>query len=210
MAKGPIVTKAVEAVIAHVYQDHPKWKAPEIQNEVSYLLRTDNPRLPSHWPGLSKVQKVLATVRKQAKELPDDPQAKPWNMATLDDHPIPTEAIPEVLRIWALRMESGISFSIREAKWAARLSAFIFPGSQYARLKISALASKYAQLELIYRLINWPFDSTILDRVLMGVKGPATVDLRGFEPYIPIIATLGGGEEWLEDFIKTLRGGKSK
>ena len=206
MAKGPIVTKAVEILIARVYQKHRKWKAPEIQREVSYLLHAENPGLPSHWPGLSYVQKVLAIVRKKAKELPD-PQEKPWSMATLDEYPISPEAIPEVLRIWALRMESGISFTIREAKWAARFSAFILSESGYGRRTISTLASQYARLEVVYQLVGHPFDSIIYDRELMGVKRKYIADLRGFEPFIPILAEQEDGMERLEDFIKTLRGG---
>lgn len=208
MAKGPIVTEAVEALIAQVYQGHPKWKALEIQHEASYLLHAENPGLPSRWPGLSCVQKVLAIVRKKEKE-PPNPQEKPWSMATLDEYPISPEAIPEVLRIWTLRMESGISFTIREAKWAARFSAFVLDGSGYARRTVSTLASRYARLELIYRLINWPFDSTVYDRELMGLKREAITDLRDFEPLIPIIVAQEDGEERLEDFIKILRGGTS-
>jgi len=158
-------------------------------------------------PELSTLMGRISDYSKKNKD--PDPEDKPWNMATLDLYPIPPEAIPEVLRIWALRMEGGESFTIREAKWVARLSAFILPISPYTRLQIAAYARKYALLESIYQLLKWPFDTTILDRILMGVKGPETVDLKGFEPYIPLIATLGDGEERLEDFIKILRGGTS-
>lgn len=211
MPKGPPITDAVEALIARIYQDHPKWKARVIQKEVEYLLHAENPGLPSHWPGLSKVQKVLATIRKKAKELPDDPQDKPWNMATLDEYPISPEAIPEVLRIWALRMESGISFTIREAKWAARFSAFILDGSKYSRRTISTLASQYARLEVVYQLVGRPFDSTIFERELMGVKRKYTADLRGFKPFLPILTAKGDGMEQLKGFIKDIKKvGKSK
>jgi hypothetical protein len=200
MAKGPIVTDAVEALIAKVYRKYPKWKAPMVREEVDYLLHKDNPKLPPGWPSLSKVQKVLATIRKKANELPDSPQDKPWSTATLDEHPIPPEAIPGVLKVWKLRAEKGDSFTIREAKWAARLSALITDPE-----KLSARASEYAHLELIYQLIGRPFDTTRMDRLLMGLT--LTITLKnGFEGFLPLLAQQEDGVAQIRD----LRSGKGK
>ena len=162
MAKGPIVTPEVEAFIASVYKEHPKWKAKEVHNEVSHNLHKKDAKLPPGWPGLSTVQKVLATVRKSIKETPLDPQDKSWSMGTLDEYPIPPDAIPAVLKVWASRQKKEESFTIREAKWTARLSHFILD-IEY----LEKIMGNYARTELMYRLIGEPFDSTTADQALM-------------------------------------------
>ncbi len=181
MAKGPLVTGEIEALIGTVYRNHPKWKAPMVRNEVSRILRKENSKLSSTWPSLSTVQKVLATFRRKAKELPDDPQDKPWSMATLDRPnipPIPPEALPAVLNVWKLRIDSlewNFSFSIREAKWAARLSALITDTEE-----LSTRASQYARTEILYQLLDRPFDSRGLDSLIMGRFGEdAKRDITG-------------------------------
>jgi hypothetical protein len=187
MAKGPIITNAVEAIIAAVYQKHPKWKAPEVRNEVSHLLRKDNPQIPSGWPSLSSVQKVLATVRRTAKD--DIPQKKPWSMATLDEHPIPPEAIPFVLNVWKLRVAREEGFTIREAKWVARLFRFSAEGiKDIVFIKwLSDVASTYAQLELLYLLIKEPLDTTLLDANFMDIPR-AVISDDFFKHYLVYLA----------------------
>ena len=45
MPKGPLVTEAVEILIASVYDEHPKWTAAKVQRIVSALLRKYNTEL---------------------------------------------------------------------------------------------------------------------------------------------------------------------
>lgn len=173
MAKGPLVTDAVEALIATVYRKHLKWKAPEVQREVSYILHKDNPKLPKEFPSLSTVQKVLAKIRKPHP----DPQEKPWSTASLDSYPIPPEALRVVLKVWKFCIEKGQGFTIREAKWVARLSAL-----EQDTERLFSLASRHARIELIFELIGRPFDSTGLDRLLMGLPVDIFKDLPSFFP----------------------------
>lgn len=177
MAKGPLVTPEVEALIASVYQRHSKWKAPVVRNEVSYILRKNNPKLPPGWPSLSKVQKVLATIRNPQ---PDVSQEKYWSMATLDDYPIPPGAIAAVLKVWKFRKRKKQDLTIREAKWAARLSALETDIGE-----LSARAGSYAYIEWLYQLIDRPFDSTMLDHGLMGIPLVATFEGLFLEPSRP-------------------------
>ena len=197
MAKGPIVTKEVEARIASVYQKHPKWKAPQVRSEVNFLLRKNNPELQYSWPSLSTVQKVLATVRRRMKELPVAPQDKPWSIATLDQYPILPEALPTVLKVWKSRIEKGEGFTIREAKWMARLSRLITDIET-----LSAKTSQYARTELIYELIGQSFDSTYLDRLLMGLP----VTLTTPRSLLPFLAEQEDGLAQIRELVK----GKSK
>ena len=219
MAKGPLVTDEIEAFIASIYQKHPKWKGPAIRNEASYILHKNNPKLPVGWPSLSSVQKVLATARKKANELPDTPLDKPWRMTALDKYPeleieSPTpEAISAMLGVWKFRREQAVAvagqwssdmqeqpFTIREAKWAARLSALFKDDLQ----KLSDMASRYARLELIYQLIGRPFDSTTADNILLMEK--PIFGKRGdeFEAFLPLLAN----REDAIDQIRDLKEGK--
>jgi hypothetical protein len=217
MAKGPLVTDAVEVLIAAVYQKHPKWKAPVVRNEVDFHLHKDNPKLPPGWPSLSTVQKVLAKVRKPRSP---DPQEKPWSIATLGDYPIPPEALPKVLELWKYTLElpplspevvstlqrltkpiieehhlpetllEEISekaerreLTIREAKWAARLSYVKPPndgilGIPFVRGQkipfpsvawLHLIALMYADAEMTMELIGRHFTSKALDRFIVGL-----------------------------------------
>lgn len=206
MAKNPIVTEEVEILIAEFHSRHPSWKAKDVQARVSQVLYNRNPKLPPGWPGLSTVQKVLTKIRKKESELSPDPEDRPWSMATLDDYPISPEAIPAVLEVWKSRIEQKQGFTIREAKWAARLSAI-------PRLKditrLFSRASQYARLELIYQLIDRPFNSTIIDALLCYLT--ITPDLAGgadaFEALLPVLA---GVREDAVDQIRDLKQGKIK
>jgi hypothetical protein len=159
MAKGPIV----EAIIAAVYQKHPKWKAPEVRNEVSHLLRKDNPQIPSGWPSLSSVQKVLATVRKNMREIPLDPRDKPWSTASMAQYPIPAEALPSILELWVWTRENlNSKLTIRQAQWAARFYT-VAKDTQ----DLSGFVRGHTLLEVTCELIGKPFeDSHIIDLVM--------------------------------------------
>ena len=66
------------------------------------------------------------------------------------------------------------------------------------------MASRYARLELIYQLIDRPFDSTMADYLLMGV--PIITDAaHEFEAWLPLLA----GREDSFDQIRGLKQGKS-
>ena len=179
MAKGPIITEGVETLIARVYNEHPKWKAPEVQAEVSYRLHKKNPNLPPGWPSLSSVQKVLATVRKKRKEIPEDPLHKPWSIGTLDKYPIPADNLPSVLKVWKLQEEKAYKLrntfpfdfplTIREAKWVSRLCQMIPDDLE----KLSLTATIYAEGEEISERLGHPyFDSTELDYDLVKPDRP--------------------------------------
>jgi hypothetical protein len=155
MAKAPLVTDAVRALIARVHQKYPKWKAPKVQKEVTYLLHKDNPKLPPGWPSLSTVQKVLALIRKNRLV---DPKDKPWSLSSLAEYPIPPEALPTVMSSYKKRLAEDDVLPIREALWTARLYKLIDPPDL-----VRDWAFLYALDEMISELQGKPFDSTKLD-----------------------------------------------
>lgn len=217
--RGPqIKDTAVEVLIAEVHQKHPKWKAPKVRNEVSLVLRKNNSKLPTSWPSLSAVQKVLAIVRRKIKEHPILPQDKPWSTAMLnkaspnneDNYPIPPEALPMVLKVWKSRIEKGEGFTIREAKWTARFS-FLEKDIE----KLYFLASRHARTELMFELVGHPFDSTGLDMLVMGMPMSISKDIASA---IPLLAEqredkergIKDGVEQIKDDIAEKKVGKGE
>jgi len=193
MAKGPIVTPQVEAFIASIYEKHEKWKAPEVHNEVSFLLHQRNPKLPPGWPSLSTVQKVLATVRKQKTLRPED---RPWSMGTLNEYPIAPDTIPIVLDVWKFREEQIYRFkfdgievpdhdrnhlTIRQAKWVNRLSHLEMPGvMDNGNIgDLSWIASIYADNERISELTCNPLNTFIDDAAISFLEYPYHNDEEG-------------------------------
>ena len=143
------------------------------------------------WPGKPPELEVLERKISLLRNHPvDGPQDKPWHMGTLDEYPLPPEAIPAVLGVWKYRREQAFAvtgqwssdmqiqpFTIREAKWAAWLSALFKDDLP----ELSDIASRYARLEIIYQLIGRPFDSTKADIILlMKLPFSGTKDLTNF------------------------------
>jgi hypothetical protein len=121
--RGPSVPPEVEDLIAEVFRNHQKWKAPAIRNEVLSVLRKQTPKPPEGWPSLSYVQKVLATVKKNMNA--PHPEDKPWSIADLSLYDIAPDSLPAVLAVWKLELERGEALSVRHAKWVSRLSGFL-------------------------------------------------------------------------------------
>ena len=169
MAKGPLVIEKIEVLIGVVYKKYPKWKAPAVRSEVSHILHINNPELPRSFPSLSTVQKVLAKIRKPHS----DPQEKPWSMATLDQYPIPPEALPAVRRVMRWRVSCDEPFTIREAKWVSRLyTIFDVVEDQQDLMEWSA---GLARREYYCPLLNKDFTTPDLDELVTRLekKGPS-------------------------------------
>lgn len=92
------MTPHIEALIASIYEKHPKWKAPAVRYEAISVLRKKDRTLPKDWPSLSTVQKILAKVRREAGKA--DPEDRPWSLGSLLEYPIPPEALPAVIKVY--------------------------------------------------------------------------------------------------------------
>jgi len=192
MAKGPLVTEAVEIMIGNVHRNHPKWKASEVRNEVRILLGEKNPGLPPSFPSLSTVQRVLAELRKRYREAPKDPLHEPWSMGTLDQYPLAPNTIPFVLKVWKLLEEKAyqlryfrppfdLPLSIREAKWVSRLCHVIPDDIE----RLSLTSTIYAEGEELSERLGHPiFDTTELDYDLMKPNRPLPSELIAIMEHI--------------------------
>lgn len=163
MAKGPLITGKVKQLIAQVFLEKPGLRAKEIQAEVSRRMNENG----GNWPSLSVVEKLLVDIRKRHNESitsPDNLDA-PWHMGILEKYPVSPEAIPYILKAlwWGSKNFKELEFTIRQAKWAARLYGFESlknPGCLY-------LASFwYAHYEKICELSKADFDTRWFDDVL--------------------------------------------
>jgi len=169
MAKGPIITPQVEALIASIYEEHPKWKAPKVRYEAISVLHRNDRSLPEDWPSLSIVQKVLAKVRKEAGKT--NPKDAPWSLGSLIEYPIPPEALPAVTKIykeldpWSPFMETNYgSLTVREALWVARLYKIIDDPDLFLDW-----AYQYAVEERYSEIMGKPLNTFELDDFLLNV-----------------------------------------
>ena len=74
------------------------------------------------------------------------------------------ESLPAVIEAWKYRIKHGSGFTIREAKWAARLSVI-----EQDTVKLLRYVSKYTGTELIFEISGRPFDSSFFDKDLIGL-----------------------------------------
>jgi hypothetical protein len=126
MPHGPIITDAVKNCIARVYLEHQDWTSYKIHREVhARLLKSDSQIIPG-WPRLSTIQKVLARLREvRAKIYPKIKWLdEPWDVTTITKDEIPPETLPTVLKMAVhCRQTLGRPITVREVRWAVRLSA---------------------------------------------------------------------------------------
>jgi hypothetical protein len=146
MAGGSFVTDEVNQRIAYL-STHTDWKYERIMVELG-------PNAPS----LSYIQKKGAEAKKINKEYQD--KETQWNMGTLNNFPIPSEAIAFILRVQNSGGHFG-KFTIRQALWVARLYQVI----QDVAL-VNDLSWHYALREKICQLSKTPFDTTHYDCLL--------------------------------------------
>ncbi len=81
----------------------------------------------SEIPKLRTFQEYLRRARKRQitlREKPKVDESNPWNLETLDenDWSLPHDTIPFVLQLWRYCKNLGADLTIRQAKWASRLS----------------------------------------------------------------------------------------
>jgi len=140
MSRGPKVSKDDQVTIAEILIEYPKLPAKEVQREA-------NRRLHDKGPGLSYIQKFMAERRKKANK--DTSPDAPWSLGLSAIYQIPPEANQDLLKVWKWCTVVGMTFTIREAQWVARLRA-LFP---FERLYSHAIL--YARRERACQFLGW-------------------------------------------------------
>jgi len=140
MAKGPIITDEVRLLISEVHIAHPHWQAKDVQHEV-------NVRMGGKGPRISAIQKQLTTVRKASASVSKNLEA-PWSLGISADYGIPLETNEVLMKIWKWCAVVGMTLTIREAQWVARLRG-IAPDDL-----LFLWAIRYARREQVCRLLG--------------------------------------------------------
>jgi len=156
-AEGIIITRALE---------YPRLKRTPLAEKLQKELQSKKYDVP-------EIEVLERKISKYRQRVTADPQDKPWSTATLDNYPIPPEALSSVLQAWVYTQEKmdGM-FTIRHAKWVSRLYAAIKDIRELTRL-----ASSYATSELIGEISKkTTFNSSPLDLQLYALT---KVELRG-------------------------------
>ena len=182
MARGPLITREVEALILSVHYEHPKWKAKEIRSVVRGMLREKSqnqpellPKLTKGWPSLGAVQGILSPLRKGRTK--PNPKDQPWSFAALvGDYPIPADAMPTVMSIYKRVLSGERELTIREAQWVARLHR-IFDDLDL----LWDWALQYALSEWVSEITHNLFDTTDLDLELVRNPQYAIESLRSLQ-----------------------------
>jgi len=178
MAKGPEITDELKAFIYKVHEQHPTWTNQEIRNWVLARVHENKPSLPKEWPSKYVIDRIMPKIREQVKQskLNPNPIDGPWSTTTLAQYPIPPEALPHVLDVWAwTRVNLDMRLTIREVQWATRLYAVGMPVNV-----LSTYCRAYATTEMIYEqtgaaLKPWPgFDAYLF---AYATKQEATSEL---------------------------------
>lgn len=164
--RGPNVPGNVNAIIAEVYIEDRNQTAKEVMGEVHRRLqKLPYVQLRPGWPGLSYIQKALIKFIKTDRELPLDPEDRPWSVAALADYDIRPETLLVVMKAWARELERDTPLTIREAKWIARLYCVYpnlkdlpkvshFDDISFAEEDVVTITARDVEEEILYDIIQ--------------------------------------------------------
>lgn len=104
-------------------------------------------------PKEETLTKIISDTRNHGS-----PEDEPWNLRTLNDYPIPSEALKAVLGAWRISQTESDMYeapenrplTIRQAKWLARIHALFHGESHLGRMWGSAMY--LAETELLIEL----------------------------------------------------------
>ena len=144
-------------------------------------------------------EETIMRLISEARNHPNSPLDKPWSVVTLGEYEIPPEALPPVLKMAIhFRQKEKRPMTIREARWAARLS------SLHDLRKLSLLIQEYAYAEKVVEIMNKTYElEYVIDDELYK-------DLTGKFPNEPVFDEDGReipskGETYVRQGLNQLR-----
>jgi len=189
MPKG-LSVKPIEPLIIdtfnEMYQRDQKVTAKEVRKKVRDKLEEmyTVKNLPSDWPGVSAVGKIITAIKKKMTQLGPDPEDRPWSVLALAIYDIPPEVLPTLLKYWAQSMKTAWKvdqlkpsnaehakileeakqlgalqpLTIRQAKWIGRLYHIykerMNERDKFGERGLHAAAMNYANYERIMSLVG--------------------------------------------------------
>jgi len=197
------ITQAGHSLIMMRALEYPRLKREPLAEQ----LQNDLEGLGYDIPEVEVLKRYISDYRNRAE---DHPQDKPFRMSTLEEYPIPSSSLTNVLKVYKFRAEKGASFTIREAKWVSRLFALFYLDSQIDNSginvdKLYKFARLYAGYEQCSVVINKPLDYTVLDHFVLGL--PLEKDDDAFIGIMMIFAGMGISIKQLSENVKRLKKG---
>lgn len=124
--RGPKISQTLRRTIRKAALEDPKKDRTLLAIELREKL-----------PGRPPSEETLVKMISEARNNSIDDRDKVWSLVSLPQYPMPPEAIPYVLRVWAWAIEKDDPITIREALWVARLYS-IFEANALENLEKAA------------------------------------------------------------------------
>ena len=157
MPSGPKIPDDLRNWITQGAQEYPDRKPPEIHEEMLDWLKKFHPGFPV--PGLDAVRKVVTNARRVKSQLDD-----PWSLGSCESFNIPQDATADLLAIWKRCIIGDVSFTVRQAIWAARLRRAVSATPTGSKLEeLYHYAVSYAAHQRVAEALGKPFDTRFLD-----------------------------------------------
>ena len=123
MPQGPLISDDVRILAAKLHKEHPKWTNAMIRNEIRAIVHKRDKDLPKGWPSKYAIDRIMPDIRRRVEvdRVSPDPRNEPWTIQSMVRYPIPAEALPAVLQVWFLVQDAGLTLTIGQAEWVARL-----------------------------------------------------------------------------------------
>ena len=168
MSKKKWVREVVRRFIGDLAVLYPEWRTAELRDYTIGQFKDSD----LYVPGLDSFRKTAKIARTPGVE------DVPWSIGAATEAQVPSAALSDVFGVWCLTQLKGISFTVRQAKWVARLRvllADIDRGSLDFEAHLYQWATRYAIRESSSETLNppLPLDTTDLD---VGLAFPREVD----------------------------------
>jgi len=172
MPRGAKLTPEVEDLIGRACIAHPEWisKPKKIQEWV--IDKLSEPQKVwggPNWPGRDVIQdRLRKIVRPNLEKRPPEVKRldEPWSLGASEQTGISPEATADLLDVWKYCLAIGHTFTIREAKWVARMRTAIQTSQnvyQYRGALLFGYANEYAIRERISEILGSPMDTRDID-----------------------------------------------
>ena len=156
MSKKKWVREVVRRFIGDLAVQYPEWRPAELRDHTIEHFKD------GYVPGYDTFRKIASSARIPGVE------DVPWSIGAATEAQVPSAALPDVLDVWFLTQLKGEAFTVRQAKWVARLRvllADIDRGSLDFEEHLYEWATRYANRESSSETLNpsLPLDTTDLD-----------------------------------------------
>lgn len=169
MPRGAALGNDVKNLIAGIYLTDKNQVAKEVLQKVHAKLGRDD------WPKLSVIQREIKLIEDNRAKMLDAGGLdfeNPWHLGIMRKHNIDAAAVPCILgvQMWA-KKHSRDKVTVSQARWIARLYAYISPGVKPKVLN-EALgwmynwSRVYMLNEMACDLMNMDLDTSQLDELL--------------------------------------------